>query len=311
MAYSNYPHGFLNGVVIRGVPLLQLHPGKVHWVNGSSVLPEGGIGGSNGNDGTYLRPYATIDYAIGKCTASRGDIIAVMPGHTETVIAAAGIDLDVAGVAIIGLGRGSLRPTVTFTTAAAASVDVAAANVLIHNILFVNGIDSQTHMLDVHASDVTIDNCEFREGAATQALSAITADTADNDSDRLVVSNSVIHMPTAGPNDGISLAKDFIGVRIEDCNIYGNFSNAGIDVPAGGNAQVNLVIKGSAVENLQTGDHAIQINGTGNTGSLLDNRLAGDTLAAIVDTGGLRMYENYVHDTADQSYAIVTGTAVS
>jgi hypothetical protein len=35
---SNFPNGFLDGVTIRGMPIVQLHPGKVWWVNNSSVL---------------------------------------------------------------------------------------------------------------------------------------------------------------------------------------------------------------------------------------------------------------------------------
>ena len=94
---SNYPNGFSNGVTIRGIPLLQVHPGEVFWVNNSGVLAKGGVGGSDGNDGSYLRPFSTIDYAVGRCTASRGDIIAVMPGHAESVAAASGITLDEIG----------------------------------------------------------------------------------------------------------------------------------------------------------------------------------------------------------------------
>ena len=124
---SNYPNGFANGVTIRGMPLLQVHPGEVFWVNNSGVLAKGGVGGSDGNDGSYRRPFATIDYAIGKCTASRGDIIAVMPGHEEDIDAAAGIALDVAGVAIIGLGSAALRPKITFS-ATASTMTVTAAN---------------------------------------------------------------------------------------------------------------------------------------------------------------------------------------
>ena len=66
---SNFPNGFANGVTIRGVPLTITNPGEVFWVNGSGVLAKGGVGGSNGNDGSYQRPFATIDYAVGKCTA--------------------------------------------------------------------------------------------------------------------------------------------------------------------------------------------------------------------------------------------------
>src|SRR5687768_2550744 len=118
MAYSNYPNGFANGVTIRGVPLVQLHPGKVFWVNNSSVLPDGGVGGSDNNPGTFLKPYSTLHYAIGRCKASRGDIIALMPGHVENVTAASGITSDVIGVAVVGLGAGTLRPKIKFGAAA-------------------------------------------------------------------------------------------------------------------------------------------------------------------------------------------------
>jgi len=111
MALSNFPQGFTNGVTIRGIPIVQLHPGKVFYVNNSTVLAENGVGGSDGNPGTLQRPFSTIDYAIGRCTAGRGDIILVMPGHAETVTSATMINMDVAGVAIIGLGTGSSRPT--------------------------------------------------------------------------------------------------------------------------------------------------------------------------------------------------------
>jgi hypothetical protein len=81
MGISSFPNGFAQGVSIRGVPVDVPHPGQVFWVNNSSVLAEGGITGSNGNDGTYRKPFASIDYAIGKCKANRGDVIYVMPGH--------------------------------------------------------------------------------------------------------------------------------------------------------------------------------------------------------------------------------------
>ena len=50
-----------------------------------------GVAGSNGNPGTYVRPFSTVDYATGRCTASRGDIIMVMPGHAESIASASAI----------------------------------------------------------------------------------------------------------------------------------------------------------------------------------------------------------------------------
>ena len=49
-------------------------------------------------------PVASIDYAVGLCTANQGDRIYVMPGHVETVATASGLAADVAGVEIIGIG---------------------------------------------------------------------------------------------------------------------------------------------------------------------------------------------------------------
>ena len=128
MSISNYPSGFEGGLTLKEVPLTSVHPGKVFWVNTTTVIPATGKGPSNGNKGTYLQPFATIDYAIGKCTANRGDIIMVMPGSTETITTDGGIAVDVAGVAIIGLWNGTQRPKILID-AAAAAVGVSSANV--------------------------------------------------------------------------------------------------------------------------------------------------------------------------------------
>ena len=130
---SNSPGGFATGVVIRGVPIDVPNPGEVFWVNNSSVLAKNGRAGSNGNDGTYRSPFLTIDYAIGKCTASRGDVIYVMPGHSETVGAANDIDFDVAGVTVIGLGFGATQAQIRFT-AAAASITVDATDITLFGL---------------------------------------------------------------------------------------------------------------------------------------------------------------------------------
>ena len=93
---SSYPSGFPGGVAIQGMPVLNTYGGNVYWVNSS--------GGGDGNKGTRQRPFATLDYAIGRCTANNGDVIMVMPNHAETITGAGGIALDVAGVTVVGMG---------------------------------------------------------------------------------------------------------------------------------------------------------------------------------------------------------------
>ena len=62
---------------------------------------------------TAAAPFATLDFAIGQCSANNGDLIYVMPGHAETLTAAGQLDFDIAGVRAQGLGWGTTRPTFT------------------------------------------------------------------------------------------------------------------------------------------------------------------------------------------------------
>jgi len=52
----------------------------------------------------YYSPLPTLDYAIGKCTAGRGDTIYVCPGHAETLATASAVTFDVDGVEVVVLG---------------------------------------------------------------------------------------------------------------------------------------------------------------------------------------------------------------
>ena len=133
---SNYPSGFANGLSVRGMPLLQMQPGNVFWLDNSTVLNVGANGASDGNRGTYLSPFSTLQYALDSCTHERGDIIFVGAGHKENIANATGLVFNKAGVAIVGLGSGSLRPTFTFTTATTANIPVRAANMSIQNCVF-------------------------------------------------------------------------------------------------------------------------------------------------------------------------------
>src|SRR5260221_337049 len=102
------------------MPLIQQQPGNVYWVYTGAVLGvRGTVAGSDGNNGDFFRPFATLQKASDSCLANNGDVIMVKPGHAETISTAAILALNKAGVAIIGLGAGSLRPTLTFTAAAA------------------------------------------------------------------------------------------------------------------------------------------------------------------------------------------------
>ena len=175
---STYPHGFMDGLSVRGVPLNVAHPGQVYFVNNSSNLPKGGISGSDSNPGTYLKPFLSIDGAINRVVT--GDIIMVMPGHAETVSGATTIVPDVSGIAIIGLGYGDNRPVLSFS-ATTSKVILSGSNCTIQNIILKATIDSVVAGLTITGAGNTVDIETRDTSAAIEFVSPIvTSATADN-----------------------------------------------------------------------------------------------------------------------------------
>lgn len=310
---SNYPNGFTNGVTIRGVPLLQVHPGEVFWVNNSSVLAKNGVGGSNSNDGSYRRPFATIDYAIGKCTASRGDIIAIMPGHAENVSAASGITLDVAGIALVGLGAGSLRPKLTFT-ATDATVVVSAANISLSNIVLEAGIADVVTGLSLtgDADGFSMENCESGEGAAAGTynfVDVITLATGCND----LSWKGCTFIGNDTNNDAFITGVAHSGFYIDDCRFYSNVAQAAATglVDSSGNV-TNAEIKNCSFRSNVDGALWIDFNGADNSGVVKNCVVSSIDTAGATSTGdftGGHFFECYVSGEAN-AFGLVGGGGV-
>lgn len=136
---TNFPQGFANGVSVRGVPLSQAQAGEVFFVDNSVILGNNQRAGSDGNRGTFLDPFGTLDYAINTaCVQGRGDTVFVGSGHAETISNATTLKMACNGVAVVGLGSGSRRPRFTLDTAVTANIPVRAANMSIQNCIFLN-----------------------------------------------------------------------------------------------------------------------------------------------------------------------------
>lgn len=308
---SQYPGGFANGITIRGVPLQILHPGKVFWVNNSSVLAPGGIGGSDVNDGSYLRPFRTLDYAIGRCTANRGDVVVMMPGHVEAVTAAAGIVFDVAGVAVVGLGSGTKRPKISFG-AAAADVDITAGNVSFYNVEFQANFADVTAGLDVSGVDgISFDSCYFTE-AGTDLNFVDTIDLATGADDISFVNCKFIGNDAANDSFITGVAHD--GFYIDNCVFYMNTAQTAVVglIESSGNV-TNMEIKNSSFRSNVDGALFLDFNGTANGGVVSWCMFSSiDTAGAVTagfDLTGAHAFELYVAGEAD-SYGIVGGGTV-
>lgn len=133
--------------------------GKRIFVNATTGSDAGGYGYAPG------APVATIDYAVSLCTDNANDIIYVMPGHVETLDDSVGIDIDVDGVSVIGLGNGPDRPRIDYDHADGI-FSIGGSGVLVENITFRPSVATVTIGIDIEAAetDTTIRNCEFLIG---------------------------------------------------------------------------------------------------------------------------------------------------
>jgi hypothetical protein len=294
---SNYPSGFPNGLTVRGVPIMQSHPGKVFWVNNSSVLAEGGIGGSNGNNGTYTKPWSTIDYAIGRCKAGRGDIIMVMPGHSETITAAGGITLDVDGVAIVGLGSGNYRPLLTYTTANTASVSWTADSCTMKNIRFVgNFLSIATAILNSGGRDWTVEGCDFSDTSAILGfLAAVTTTVSTNSDNGWFCDNRRSSDATTTPGTALKIANTTNRLTIKD-NV---FWHSVIEE----NVSPILAHGALVVDELLMADNFVYSVNTAQT-------TAGFLVSTSATTGSGLLIRNFVRSQDPSSAIMITATAV-
>lgn len=281
-----------------------LTTGSIFFVDSATGTNSAG-GGQNPN-----APLATLDYAIGLCTANKGDMIYLMPGHTETIAAADGFDADVAGIRIIGLGWGSLRPTFTFT-ATASDVAIGAANVTIENVRFAAGISAVVRGVNIEGkTDVTFRNCEWYWGGTT-GYDFVISLLAAAGSNRLTVDNCrfLAEPAVAGAAVGVKLSGASSNVTIKNSEFMGDYSTAcvnGITTLSQG-----LMFLDNLVHNTDASEPYLEVL-TGTTGVIAGTRglASGATIAANAVADAMAHVENFVVNTAG-TIAIVKGAGGS
>ncbi len=285
------------------------HPGNIWFVDSGATGASNAAGYGLSPD----QPFATLDYAIGKCTASNGDTIYVMPGHAENLTAADSIDCDVAGVNIVGLGWGSLKPTFS-TTAAAGSITVAAPNVRIRNLRFVaNFATGTTTAMTLHADcdDLVVEDCDFRDTSAdNEFLIHVSVPTGVGP----CTFRRCTFVTAAGTmSNSFLFAGTSTNFTIEDCYFFVDSSDSVIDHAAG--ASANLRINRCTIINMDTGaaGYCIEQKSDG-SGVVSDCRLAYNKTDAEVGVGAATWwFETYATNTIGTSSGVldpVAGAAV-
>ncbi|CAB4120961.1 hypothetical protein UFOVP1_55 [uncultured Caudovirales phage] len=323
MSLSNYPAGFSQGLTVRGLPIQMAQPGKVWWLNNSSVLAPFGVAGDDNGPGTYQQPFLSLNGAITKIVggagsdassgSSRGDILMVMPGHAETISTSTAVTMNCPGLMVCGLGTGTLRPTFTFGTATTATINVSAADCSFINCLFIANYASVAACFTLTAAkNFLVDHCEFRDTTAIlNFVNIVKTDTTSDDADGLDMENNVYAGLSAATNTCmVNMLGTNARVVIKNNYIHhAAVTQGGMMIVATGKSITDAVISGNqcVFVGATTATQAVMISvvsSTTCTGIVALNQVYSlcDTTPALVTSGtGLRFFGNLYVATADAS----------
>jgi hypothetical protein len=305
---------FKKGLSIYGVPILpdasgDVTTGNIFFVDSGNANAADDVG-TNGK--TSDEPFATVDYAIGQCTANNGDVIYVMPGHAENFTSTGSFNPDVAGVSIIGLGRGSDRPTFTGTTTSSKIV-VTGQNVRISNCIFKAGTTgsavSPTLGMRLYNADQQIDNCTFtNSGSSSYFVTMLqTSSTAQRTNNNKVIFNEFLSITgnTSGTTQAILLSNssgiDSVGhnMEISGNKFNGTFTQACIESGSSGTVHLGLILKGNDFNNLKAAAGTCVSIRNAITGLAANNNMVcvgSSNVNDVFDPGSMLCVDNYGSD---------------
>jgi hypothetical protein len=282
----------LSGLEVAGVPTMGMGGGLPLVAGLGNYWFVSSTQGSNGNTGTADSPLATLDFAIGKCVANRGDVIVLLPNHAETISSNTALNFDVAGITIVGLGTGAARPTFTLGTANTTRIPVSAANIKISNCIFVgNFLSIATCFLLTTAPGFWVDACAFRDTSAILGFLSIITTTVSVNADGLRFTNNTVNsLATTSPGPTLVVAG-----TMDRLTITGNFithatisNNVSALLEHGALVVTSLLCEGNRVYsvNTDTATGALLIKTTATTGS----GIVANNYAAALDTAGAILF---------------------
>lgn len=246
---------------------------------------------------------ATIDHALSLMTADQDDVMYLLPGHAETVSAAAGMVFDVAGITVIGIGEGTLQPKITLDTIISADIDISAANVTIENVAFSANFADITAAIDVNADDFTMRNCKFLETATDMNALIWIQDALATASDRITIEDCYALARDASNTHFINFAGTGDGHAIKGNTLIGDWGTIAI---GGAGIVTNVVIIDNVLSNAaSTSDACINLPAT-TTGIVMRNLCAGAAAQANgVTATACAVAENYYGVVSEDLSAIL------
>lgn len=280
LAHTDLDSGLANQEDIKS--LLHESTGGVFYVDSS-------MSGTTGV--SWALAVNDLEEAMALCTSDAGDIIYIAPGHAETIGSAKAIDLDIAGLTVIGLGTGELRPKFSFDTNTD-SIAIGADDIKLKNIWCFATVTAVANAIIVETGveNFVIEDCVFENETAGTDEFIDTILVSGTGSDGGIIRNNVFVSDTS-ENAGPKASINFV-----DCDllqIYGNrfYGDAG----------------DAHIFNETTASNFVDIHdNTIHQGAIGDAKLDTTPAISLVATTTGMIYDNTIAtNTADESLAIV------
>lgn len=288
---------------------LSLLPGTGSVGTGQVFYVDSGVGDDTYTGKRLATATATLDAAVALCTANRGDIIYVMQGHNEALTGADDVDLDVAGITVIGLGRGSLKPTFDYDNAAGEFV-IGAANVTVSNLRFRVSENAVTKAIDIETAGnyATIQGCEFgyAETATNEFATGIIVGAND-------VSVLDCYMSAGGQAavSAVSVPAAQDHLVLKGNWFFGDYSTAvfsGVGVVTESVIANNILFNGTmGGDGELNSEPAIEV-ADGSSGFVLDNRIVSDVATGLLMrvADDMVFMNNFISDTDGDEFSGTT-----
>lgn len=220
------------------------------------------------------------------------------------------------GVAVIGLGIGNNRPTITFATAATADWEIDAASCGIYNFRFITNIASLAAAIDVDAAGFTLEDCLFTGNDAANETNLITVIT-DAAADDLTVRRCSFNYLATFDGTAITTTSTecirLVGADralIEGNYISGDFTTAAINGIT--TASLDIKILNNRIHNIATENIAGVVDLVAGCNGVIGYNWGfmgyATSLAAIIDPASCAMVENYFSNVVTETGGLV-GTA--
>jgi hypothetical protein len=259
------------------------------------------------------RRVTTLAAGLKQCRANKGDVVVVLPGHSESVTDNTMLTNLTAGTKVIGVGHGSDMPTFRWTNTAGSWL-VDDANCIFTGLrLRMEGANGITKGIVVTAADCVLKGCDIEVASGATAKAAIGIEIGSAAHRCWILSNVVRGTATHNMTDCIKVVG---ATPPSDVRICGNEMVASVTADNGlihvTVAALGMRIVGNDLYNTHTSSTAcIKLDDVA-----ADGLVAYNTLATTVGTGTapasagivlagtstlFRFFENYSTPTKNTS----------